>query len=550
MYEVPSIFHSQGKAVDKDREEAEILAKSFFISAGDFFERKVAEEIRLARLIAEKKKFMNYILGVALIGILAIVLYLFLSISICIITGIIFIIIALGIYVVKYKRILRDIKNSEILLKNMAPERKLSFVSKVHVPLYLVPYAKGAMLFDPNMRGHDVKVDLVNLDANQIEMGMGEFSKSVSRYQDNILPRNSLRIEEVLDFNKDIVHEKILEKEIIDSMSPLVKVTSNDEWIRESFRFSIHTPETVISNSLANVIGHSVETKPDTLISTSTSYPSPHMIESVEKLRGVELASRSSSIMDLVKVWYDKIEMLPVPIEGILTNNISKVQENNDGVKVKAGFQLNRQVCSVCFNEALVKRDIRTEYDLQQFIVEQFRSSIDVMDTANKCLRCGWDVEVPQDATGEFTCTNCGHKANALFFQPPQNRANEMIRERINVNLNDLPMEGMFGLPQLQKVGEKWQCPKHKSAELMKLKMLSDVISHTGNELWEEMKKPIKDSVKEANRFSTQNRQKWKDQNLALTPIRQIYTDLEVELNEVETKLAQAEKILEVLRGY
>jgi len=118
-----------------DREEcAEIFSKAFYEISKNYFKQRFQIENEIEVLKERQKKYVGVGVFIFILGILLAFIKIWLILIVCL--GVI-----VAIY--NYKKYRKLIENKVKEQFELKPEGKIKFISKIYLPLYIVPYNGG-----------------------------------------------------------------------------------------------------------------------------------------------------------------------------------------------------------------------------------------------------------------------------------------------------------------------------------------------------------------------------------------------------------------------
>lgn len=523
-----------GNAADEKREKAEVLSKAFSDAAGAYFHRY--NDIEKVIKSVKNKMYAFLTLGLLLCISSVIVLFILDNLTIglvLLITGI----ISLGIsYFYKSKKAKKHDEK-----ENLYPDETMKYLSKMYLPVYIVPYSeRKSMVIDSRDLGEPVEVELENYDTDRLFSSFEDFNKAVKNYAQIRKGGELIDVEYLEEYNGSIKQEKILEKDLLDSLENINEYSHPNSWNQKIFRVNVHRPESDFNIGLNRLYGKKeMVNRP---IQSFEVYTSPEeAIEGVEDLKGLEMEASSSDILDQTVRWKQSISDYIKTIESSLEDNIEEASFNYEMIRARSFDLVDRQICPKCLS--MVESEdtgptkgepVKTYYDLEEFVLNNLETPIRNMDSSIRCEDCHSVIE----AVGKKTvdCPTCNSETIEIESPEgsPKRKAEKYIKTNINVKLDDIPMEYVFGLSTCYYKDGEWYCEKHGYVEPKILPGYGDVLSIACDGAWEEMKKPVRKQVAKTKDNAVDCLDQYRSQKLQLSS----YTQLE---NEVECVLSQLE---------
>ncbi len=393
-------------------------------------------------------------------------------------------------------------------IAELCPEKKIKFISKTHLPFFLIPYSSGAMIFDGLGNGSIQEFNLVNLNTDSIERQYAELDKNVNEFRNLFLNDAVCSPDKALNLD---VNKKMLEKPIITNLSTIngaLKQRYEDRQV-----ISIHEPGSHVSECMEDLLYHFKEHE-GTYSIARPDFKFSDAKETVEKLKGIESKYSTSDVHEQANIWINRIENSINQFIGNCGNSISLLGTLYEELDRIFECNIHRFVCPRCLADKKNDNMKRySEYNLEKFIEDKFNTPIKLLSEEKKA------------------------------------QARKMIEEEINISLiddlGDRYMPSIYELPQLDIVENGYECPVHGIiSSAIPLDYYSRVFATTSDSLWEKLKEPVRSKVKDENREAARQRGEYKNQMLNILPLNQIVTQMEVESKKLEAELQAAEAML------
>jgi len=544
-------LHDRGRPVESDREKAEILAKAFNDSAGSYFPeyKRLGEEIRSA-----KNKFYAA-LGIAILLLVVGVIYeLYILIGTLLLAA-----VSAYFYNIKNKK--------QTTRMNLMPAQNISFLSKMHIPVYIVPYSsEKSLVIDSRGMGESVQVDLENYDMDSLISSLEEFEGALEGYYELIDQKEMLDPETVEEHDEEIMKDKLIEKNLLTALNKIVDSSSPEAWEKNSFQLDVHKPESNFTKDLKYLYDY----KENSEVNYHTNIQqfdydsdipcfdiftdSKEAIEKVNELKGMEARASSSDIIDKTREWKNSISDILKDIEMNLENNIEIADSSYTKLNSLNTGLVNTQVCPKCLSskendDSGPTRGQPAEdyFNLEKYILNEFETPINNMDDNVRCGECNTVVEAIDRET--IRCPECSSET-VKYKSPegsPRNKAEKYIRNNIEVKLDDIPMKYIFDLPVCSKEEGKWYCDKHGEVEPISLPAFGDVLAPTAEKTWDEMKEPIKEQCGKAKEKAMEHLNQYRSQMLQVATYEQAEIELESLISQINGDIRSARTAMKKL---
>ena len=509
IFTVKSAVFEKGTALSEDEEAAEIYAKAFNKISTEFFKKRAELKDEINKGRKEQKKGVLIGICVSAFGIFLIIS----GINWIIQIGIILIILGLIISTLLYRKwkIFMERKREEI--EQLEPEKRIKFLSKVNLPVYIIPYDGGSMIFDARNLGEKEEIIIENIHADRLLKELDVLEQEVQRYKE-IFSRY-VKVEDVMNYDEHVYTEKKLEGKIISSLMNVKNVF--DDVKKSRYTFTIHKPQSKIAQSTFNLwkmrekmlVKGSYNTVPS-LLSLSEA------ISIIDGLRGIEVEVLRGDVIGIVKESIGRVNDVIVPILETLNSNLDVVNNCYEETGRIIDALSSKYFCEMCS-----RSEGRSEYKLKEFIEESMeytRRSLEELGEEK-----GWkEVESILESLSE------------VGLELPDDLLDTLVSDRDVLK---------------DPVSHNVKCEMHgENVKTLKVIFGGDIFARTAVAVFDELKVPIlkraEDMWKELNEAEANMRK----ERLAIAPFEQIYNQLEVEKRRVDVQIKSLDAQVERLR--
>lgn len=555
---LPFLFH-QGRPVDERIEHAEILSFAFNEGSKDYFRKLVGIESEWRAALNDRSRNMRRLVGcvagaiaLAVLGLLLMIINPPIIANIMPLAGRVLLVAAAiaglygatAFYAIGYRRSLARIRDCKSRTEKLVPGEKIDYMSKIHVPFYLVPYTSTtSILFDSVPCGYPERLSIINLSAQDVNRSMAYLKNEVDKLNAVSGDREFLPAERAPAVYSSISPANKLEYPIEQQILNVANLSHPGNWIHDELSFWVSHPESDTARAILNHMPTAVES-PEAL-SITPQFSLMSALECITKIRGIETISQDEAISTAVAGWISSMDSMTAEIESRLMESISEGDAAFQHMRNANSILCAAQLCPACVNvlEGLEKVPLTIKYDLGRFIGNKFDSSIMAMYGGEMCDSCGSHLS----AGRQFEhCPACNRRKVVVHPLPgsAQAKAEQMIKAKIKADMREIPMHASLGAHHMDIRGGEWSCPVHgRVATPVEFSAYDEVFSYTADRFWHEMEAPIRRKAEEANVIVTQNRQKLIDQQLALLPFDQDIMALTIERQHLESigKIADVE---------
>ncbi len=414
----------------------------------------------------------------------------------------------------------RQVQGAKKALAALRPERKIAFISKIHVPFYLVPHNKGAIVSDGLFKGEMKEIDVVNIDTRRLNLQYRSFQKEHGRYVKLMAEKPILPFNKAAAYDSAVIDLHQPETKIIDLLKQMKTTLSKRNWRSKRTEINLHHPKSKAARTIRRLYPYRHKGNGEPIIPVSVSLS--RIKKTVNELHGIQHALGSSTICSVLDIRKRNIEKDLAPIEQQL-NEAEKTLHDHyrqfHGLMKRAS---KRYVCADCLK--IKKRDDGyDDYDMRSYIHNRFSLSIDLLS---------------KESYGGKTSTYQG--------------ALSAIQERIELSLNDARadpfMRAKYQLAQLSAHNDSYYCPDHASAtRVVGNDYFAPQFAATGTALWKAISEPVRHRAYAENERAMHLRDNFKLKMLNILPYSQIVTELTIHRNDLETSLLEAKRVLSAI---
>ena len=422
-----------------------------------------------------------------------------------------------------YRPAVRSMAEHSQALASLKPEGQVTFLSKVYVPFYLIPYRTDPMVFDGLCAGERIPpLKLIYPPTDEIGSALADFERNAFDY--NLLASGAdvLSSRDLVRSDEKAIHRKFPESGVSEALVKLRRSTDCGNWGPPlTLEFSIHKGGSILLATIDRLLMNARHAPLRPTVELSYAANGARLL--VTALKGIEAELVDRGLSDIVADWKARITSGLDPIEKLLARNLEQLRNFHSRFLGHTSAMILRQVCNQCVEERKKggRGNWEEEYDLAQKVLQRFRSSLE----STKSVR----HEVESLIRNEI-------KADLTKVRLP------------NGTIEQFPLEARLSLPHLVWEGnwdrDQWSCEgdrKHAVDKPQELSAYSEVFAHTGGELWEELKRPVLERTSATGERLSTYKQRFKSQLLALAPYDQLLKQLETERLKIELASAEAE---------
>lgn len=349
-------------------------------------------------------------------------------------------------------------------------------------------------------------------------------------------------------------------------MKALDAVTEERSSIQNTLDINLHTPTAPLSKAIKLLQPNL--TKRGAIPEISDTYTLSHFNQKLTALGKIEEANKSGDIVEKVTLWREDLTKRMNPLNIRMNGNRNKLIFYYDNFYALNKMLSKRYLCRECFETTknrLLKdagieepeaNSLYDAYNLESFVLRNFSEAIHAMSTKIRCTEVieGWQCSGFLEEQGDYyVCDVCGktYAKNAVdITSVAAIRAETHIREKINIDLRDIPMEGVLSMEELTMEfagqGIKWTCAVHKDGgSPLEVNILGDAFSNTAKNIWDiEIIGPVREKVLRAKENAMGHRQTFKSQRLAALPYKEMSTNFDTLMEQINSNIEEATRAI------
>jgi acetone carboxylase gamma subunit len=514
-YEIPSIISSE--KLDETEEALEVLSYAFHLVSKEYFEAKNKIEDDMADIEQEEGKTKRYYALTGSIIVFSLIVTVFLANFYMSFVAIIGVIGSVAVYL-KLRKLNQEYVGLVQELESLKINKKITFLSKLYLPVYLMPYKEGVMIFDALGKMPSVSFQLYNLKTDQLEQAFNQLKDKISNFEQKILERDTLSVEEIAEYDQTVKDSKTLEKPIFEVLEKIANLSEDLQ--RNDLTFQIYGPQTDFSQSIRQVFEKTIHeiTEQNDLPTVNVKFTMEDARQIVENMRGVKATALEADIVAACNRWKQEIANNQVldRIKTTLMENIEYSNELFDRYSDSLKMSIYDYICPECAKEKL--EDVKPKYKLVTTFMDYLGGAAE-----------GFKTLKDEENLNQF------------------NEKLQSIAKEINLDLPDEIIPGTIEYSTLKakKNGTTFCCASHgQLGNCIEVPSFVNVFASTASRLFEELRKPIRDILKGVSQEINQLYLSTKTQKLALLPLEEIQAQLKIKSKELEAAVREAELIL------
>lgn len=560
--------HDIPEDVTFEQEAAEVLAYAFNYISKDFFKNRKKKEDIISGLVSENEKAKSY--------------------GRCLLPGILFLVVAIisaGLVITTYFIEMNDLfwslglgisafslalgfplfltglinrkksRKFHIAIVNltqekeiMIPEKRISFLSKVMVPVYLMPFdRKKSVLVDPMKRAKDYNFSLVTIHEQEVQNAHSNFIDWVKYIEKRDKNEPVIPIDKMMKYHPDVMNDDFIERGLYNSIESIKQSFHKNNWIHDSVNLSIFKQKTKIGKRIKTNFNnfHNFRNEPSVIL--QSRYDLNDQQSELHNLYRIKNLTLNEEFNEQMMNFGSNLESTIEPILNNYETAALLLDDNSEDTLAFINDLSYNEYCKEC-REIHETESLAEKYDLGIYIYRKFEESIIAMYSGERCMKCGYTLY--KSVSRNDNCPDCGNItiAEDSHSNSPQAKAERLIKRNIKADLNNIPLVPILNIDRLTYTeNENYLCATHKRGiDIEKFLKFNEIFAYTSINLWQEMVSPIRKKADEANVIVTRNRQKFNDQMIALLPYEQLMQDLYVRKKTFEGIAKTSNAILEV----
>lgn len=524
-YAIPSIISSE--KIDENEETFEILAYAFNLAAKDYFKAKNNIENDIAEVENKKSKTKKYYVITGTIIMFSVIAAILLGNTYVALITIIGVIGSIAVYLNLRKLKSRHAELLE-MLESLRIDKKITFLSKLYLPIYLMPYREGVMIFDALGRMPSVSFPVYNLLGDELYAAFNEFREKTEAFEQKISDKSILSLEDVKNYDQNIVDTKILEEPIVETMEKIKDLSENIQ--RNDVTFQVYGPQTSLAESIQRVFRNSLQRimEDQNFLTVAVKFTLDDAIQTSEFIRGMKTSAIKEDIVAACTNWRQEI------VDNAVLNNIkATLKENiNNSIKLFDGLEdlfeisVYNYICPQCVDKEIEEFKKINNEDLMQ--------KYKLVNTFTKYLGAASEV------------------FNVLKDEEHLQSYNERLKniaEEVKLDLPDEIIRGLLNCSTIKPSmnNESFCCQNHGEVlrtNAIKLPSFTSVFAFTASHIFEELQKPVLEMLKNSARDINQLYVSTKSQKFSLIPLEDLMTQLRIKSKELEVAVQEAHEVL------
>lgn len=499
--------------VEEGVARTEVLAKAFNEAAGGFFERWKGYEdsIREAEERRERMRWVGIVgavigLALAVIGVV---------VETVALSGVgVLAAIGLGGYAyMQYQEAEEEIEKNEEMIKRNQPDGSVSFVSKVHVPFYLVPYERSSyMIFDGLGSASPTSIQLSNIDGDALEERSDDLSEVKGIYDEYVSDAGVVDPEFAEKVSPNVSEHRVIEYPIVDQMNKMSEIASNPD-VTE-VEASVHY-NNAKSKSVKGLLEGGVCKTDDGAKTVETELSMSECEEVINQIKGVEERAVSGDILNRAKRHREKIREISEEIEAKIGGNRKVVDDHYSEYADTSESLAQKAVCADCLDER----------------VSEVADELNLVD------------QVLGAETGSF-----GAALNDEDIDEVDTEFRRRIRDEISEELPQLEGGLLDSYNRLEDLHDG-VCDKHGDAETVRVSDVGDLFGEVWRSMYCSYRGPILDKAEDLEKEAEDIRDSKEKKMIDLSQYEQIKDSYEREYESVKSEYDAARRVEETLDG-
>lgn len=497
-----------GKGANRERARTEVVASAFAEVADDYFSRQKQLEDRISN--AEERARTRKLLaaGAGLLGLLiAVVAFETMGVSGAIF-GVLVGLVGGGIGYHQYQTAIDEAETARHEKRSDEPDGRVTFVSQVGVPMNLLPYGDGHLLFDGLDQAPERTLDLADIEGNALldtQQDLVDFKRS---YDQTFGGEAVASPDLVKQFAPDAEEHGQPERPLVEQleeMTAIVRASEPDQveadvWANDQKTESVQ--ELLEADLLVEGDCPMVETEQSIEESKAT----------VDEIRGVEQEAVSGDMLEQAKSSRDTVDELASDVVERLRDTEGTVEDHYDSYSDRIRQTNKKFVCEECLDERV--RTVTEELGLVDEILSSESGSLGTA-LSDPDLNQGLD----EDFRGQ-------------------------IREDIASELPHLHGELRRAFNRLTDLdGDDGYCESHGDVDTVPVADSGALFGEVWRSLYYDLRDPIMDSVADLEKDAEDVRQQKEQKMMDLTQYEQIKDRLERRYQETKSEYEAAKSV-------
>jgi hypothetical protein len=502
---------ADGEPVDVERARTEILGDAFNEAAGEYFERQYQYEQALEEASERRDKMRQYAgISVAIGAILAL-LGLIGNIPILILPGLAIAALGGGYAYLQASNAEAEIGRQQQNLEQNRPDGSVSFVSRIAVPFYLVPYDERHMVFDGLGNAPQTSVNLAHMDGQAVLQQQEELRDVVDYYAEQVEGETVLQPEEFETLDFDIQSHRQLERPVAEQIDDISSVVRDTE--TETIDVKIHA-DNEISRSIRQLSKGSHLRQNGTMPAGPTRRELSECEQVVTEMRGFEDEAASGDILEQIQENRSSVMELTKQFVDRLESNQETVADHFDGYGSIQQLGTHKHVCKECLADQ----------------VEDVDRRLNLVD------------EILSPETGSFGVALDDPDLDRIET-PGEGTFRGKIRADIRERLPELSEELKRAFNTLPDISGREFCAQHGETETVSIHQSGALFGSVWRNLYYSFREPIMEQTEKLEKDAEEVRQNKEQKMIDLAQYEQTRDTIENEFQKVDADYQTAKKI-------
>lgn len=347
-YQAPGMLEG-GSAVAHERARTEVLAKAFNEAAGGYFDRLAEYENNIAEAEAEQERMKKYAAGAVIAGVVLVIAGAFVIENLLVSgVGIIVTLAGVGYAYKTYTDAEGRIETNEAQIRSNSPDGRVSFVSQIGVPMYLLPYQNDHMVFDGLRTASETTLDLANIDADALIQRQAELGEQKQRYDELLSDETVVAPELLEEFAPNVTEHRQVEKPITDRIDAMTAIASDIE--RETITANVCANDQK-AQSIAAFARSGVLKSNGGMPTVETNQSMAECESVVDEIRGVEEQAVSGDMLDQAQESREQVDAVSTELARRLQSNERQIEDHYTAHADQVDTAADKHVCAECLSD-------------------------------------------------------------------------------------------------------------------------------------------------------------------------------------------------------
>jgi len=349
-YQAPGMLEG-GSEVERERARTEVLARAFREAAGGYFDRLAEYEDNISDAEAEQSKMKKIGAAAVIVGLLVAVVGIGpAENAIVAVVGVVIALAGAGYAYKRYSDAAARIEENEARIEDNAPDGEVSFISRIGVPMYLLPYQDNHMVFDGLKTAPETTLDLANIDADALISEEEELSAYKDVYDEALAEETVVSPDLIEEFAPEIRDHRRLERPLLDRIDTMTDIAAYIE--RDTITANVCANDQQ-SQSVAALARKDLLSSDGELPTVETRHSMGECEALVDEIRGVEEQAVSGDMLDQAEASRERVDEIATELARRLQTNESRVEEHYGAHAEHVDAAVEKHVCEECLDDRL-----------------------------------------------------------------------------------------------------------------------------------------------------------------------------------------------------